>query len=470
MPVRMGDGRKSRLLVLVLLVFVAKDWLVACKGDGEGFATGWQAAQLIETDDTGDASSPHIALDPSGKGQAVWAQSDGIHSNIWANRYSPSEGWATAGLLETDDTGNASSPQIALDAQGNGLAVWRQYDGISYNIWANRYTQSGGWELAELIENDDADPTDPEIALDTNGNGLVVWSGSKSYPPNLYYVIMANRYTPAGGWETDQCIFDDFLLYSYSPRVAMDANGNGLAVWHTFSVLGATRAPPADSFMFSRYTPEGGWEMPHFLNGYGYQRIRISLDANGNGMAVMIGDSGILARRYTPEGGWEELKKISNGDSGTSPDSAPQIALDPNGDGLAVWSQSDGTRSNIWSSRYTQAAGWELAELVEIDDAGDTQESQVVLNARGDGLAVWSQSDGTRFNIWANRYTSTDGWEGAELIETDDTGDAVEPQLALSDNGYGVAVWSQSDGTRYNIWANTFIFENTFILGSGDSP
>ncbi|MGC2165325.1 MAG: hypothetical protein WA632_04865, partial [Gallionella sp.] len=101
--------------------------------------TGWGAAELIETDDTDSALSPQIAFDSSGNALAVWQQRDGTRYNILANRYTAGSGWGTAKLIESDDTGDASDPQIAFDASGNALAVWQQYDGTRYNILANRF-------------------------------------------------------------------------------------------------------------------------------------------------------------------------------------------------------------------------------------------------------------------------------------------------------------------------------------------
>ena len=134
----------------------------------------------------------------------------------------------------------------------------------------------------------------------------------------------------------------------------------------------------------------------------------------------------------------------------------PQVALDADGNAVAVWHQSDGTRRNIWANRFTPSGGWGTAELIETDNVGDAFSPQVALDANGYGLAVWYQSDGTRENIWANRFTPSDGWGAAELIETDNAGNARRPQVALDANGYGLAVWSQSDGTRENVWANRF--------------
>jgi len=44
------------------------------------------------------------------------------------------------------------------------------------------------------------------------------------------------------------------------------------------------------------------------------------------------------------------------------------------------------------------------AALIRNDRAGDAVSPQVAFDASGNALAVWYQHDGTRANIWANRY------------------------------------------------------------------
>ncbi len=263
----------------------------------------WGTAAVIETN-AGNAYAPQIAIDTNGNALAVWQQHDGTRDNLVANRYTAGSGWGTASLIETDNAGNASSPQIAIDANGNALAVWNQFDGTRYNIWANRFiagTGAGtGWGTATLIETDNAG--------------------------NAYF---------------------------------------------------------------------------------------------------------------------------------------PQIAIDTNGNALAVWTQSDGTRYNIVANRYTAGTGWGTASPIETDNAGDASSlAQIAIDNNGNALAVWYQHDGARTNIWANRFISGTGagtgWGTASLIETDNTGDAYYPQIAIDTNGNALAVWHQFDGTRNNIWANRY--------------
>ena len=68
-----------------------------------------------------------------------------------AHRHRPelSAEWETPAAIETDDTGNAQQPSIAVNAAGEAVAVWMQPGGgVGINIWANRYTPAGGWGTA----------------------------------------------------------------------------------------------------------------------------------------------------------------------------------------------------------------------------------------------------------------------------------------------------------------------------------
>jgi hypothetical protein len=208
-------------------------------------------------------------------------------------------------------------------------------------------------------------------------------------------------------------------------------------------------------------TRDGQWGEPALIeisNAGDAASLQVAKDPNGNAVAVWRQSDGtrnnIWANRFTPSAGWGAAELIETDDAGNARE--PQVALDPNGNAVAVWRQSDGTHDNIWANRFTPSAGWGAAELIETDDTGDAERPRVALDPDGNAIAVRSQGDGTRDNIWANRFTSSAGWSAAELIEIDDAGDAREPQVALDPNGYAVAVWRQSDGTHDNIWANRF--------------
>jgi hypothetical protein len=137
---------------------------------------GWGVAQLIETSDLADAWYPHVAMDSIGNAVAVWYQSDGNRDNIWANRYTAGIGWGAAQLLETNNAGRAFDPRVVLDSGGSALAVWAQSDGTHDSIWANRFLVSTGWATPQLLETDaSTDHNNPALAIDSSGNAVAAW-------------------------------------------------------------------------------------------------------------------------------------------------------------------------------------------------------------------------------------------------------------------------------------------------------
>lgn len=431
--------------------------LAACGGGGGGSvaapppstAKAWGIAALIETDNVGSAYVPQISMDGSGTALVVWQQHDGTRYNLWSNRYTAGTGWGSSALIESDNAGDATDPKIAVNASGNALAVWVQHDGVRRNIVANRYTAGAGWGAAGLIETDNAGgATDPQIAIDANGNGLAVWTQDDGMHVN----IVANRYMAGSGWGTAALIEIDNAGDAADPQIAIGANGNALAVW---AQSDGTHA----NIWANRYTVGIGWGTAELIEtGYAGDAYnpRIALDPSGNGQAVWSQFDGarmnIVTNHYAAAVGWGMGTTIGGaGNAGT-----PEIAFDTNGNALAVWVESDGTHYNVWSSRCPAGSSWGTAALIETDNAGDAGSPKIAFDAVGNASAVWSQSDGTRINIRANRYTAGSGWATAALIETDNAGDANEPQIAVSANGQVQAVWYQSDGTRSNIWSNHF--------------
>lgn len=84
--------------------------------------------------------------------------------------------------------------------------------------------------------------------------------------------------------------------------------------------------------------------------------------------------------------------------------SSPRLAIDANGDVLAVGAKDAGTHTGIWASRFEAPAGWGPSLLIEGDGGGNAMEPQVAIDAAGHALVVWYQSDGATYSVWANRY------------------------------------------------------------------
>ena len=420
---------------------------------------GWQVATLVEKNNAGDALVPRIRFDTAGNAMAVWQQHDGVRFNIISNRYTPDTGWGRAELVENDNTGDALNVELATDGDGNSIALWQQHDGTRYNIWSNRYVAGTGWDTPELVETDNAgSATFPVIAFDHSGNAFAVWQQNDGIRNNIW----SNSYLQGVGWGAAELIETDDTGSAAYPRIAIDANGNALAVWQQNHEVGGNII---NSIWSNRYTSGVGWGSAELIESediYDTQGPRIGLDANGNALAVWYQRDGsrhynIWSNRYTAGVGWGTAELIDTDDAHLSYN--PQVSIDINGDALAVWWQFDAFgQGNIWANRYTSGAGWGTPELIETDNSGSASDPQVSIGANGNALAVWYQNDGNNVaSIWSNRYVSGVGWGNSELIETNDAGSAVGPQVDIDTNGNALAVWYQFDGTRNNIWSNYWV-------------
>lgn len=401
----------------------------------------WRTAELIETDDAADATSPQVAFDGAGNAVAVWRQGGGTRNNkVWSNTWSPGSGWGTAELIETDESGLVLGPQIATSSAGNAIAVWQQYDGSSkYNIRANTWSPDSGWSTSEVIHNNTGRGYHPKVDVDSVGNAVVVWQQGSN--------IVANTWSPGSSWGVPESIEADDAGNADYPQIAVASAGNAIAVWQQddgsrYNIWGRT------------WSPDSGWGTAKLLENDDdgtAQRQQVAADSAGNAIAVWRQSDGmrygIRANTWSPDNGWGSAKLIDIDDAGHA--DYPQIAFNSAGKAIALWQQGSSIAANTWSSDN----GWGTAEVIATDDA---RNPQIAMDSAGNAIAVWHKDDNAQSNIYAKTYSPDNGWGIAKLIETDDAGGAKFPQVAIDDAGNAIVVWSQHDGTRDNIRASRF--------------
>jgi hypothetical protein len=89
----------------------------------------------------GRVSENRVWKDPD----PVVIQSDGLHLDIWSNAYLPGIGWDTARPIDPNrqEAGRVQGADIAIDPNGNGVAVWKRDDPDLQRpggtVWAARY-------------------------------------------------------------------------------------------------------------------------------------------------------------------------------------------------------------------------------------------------------------------------------------------------------------------------------------------
>jgi hypothetical protein len=407
----------------------------------------WGTARPIE-DRIASASAPRVAMDPQSNAVAVWVQSYGIEPSIWSNRFTPLTDWGDAELIETNNDvptmgpQAAMGPQVAMDAQGNAVAVWLQQDDAQSPpfsfIWSSRFTPSEGWGTAMMLYLAQGYAEAPQIAMNAQGNWIAVWQAEDSALPAWFI------WSSSGDILNDDESAMDHVVNA--PHVAMDAQGNALAAWQEWD---GTRT----GIWFNRFTVSGSWGGPESLeNNDGHAASPfVAMDPQGNAVVAWLQtggtDPGAWAKRFTPPSTWEGAKRIDTGAGATG---TPQVVMDAQGNALAVWRQSDGS---TWSNRSALTGDWGTPEPVDNID-GAAFRLLLAMNARGNGVAVWFTNDGMDSSIWSNRFTSSGSWGTAELVE--DLGGSVysSPHVAIDPEGNAVAVWAQRKDNAVDVWSN----------------
>ncbi|MBC8055752.1 MAG: hypothetical protein H7Y61_04175 [Rhizobiales bacterium] len=416
-------------------------------------AKSWGPPQLIETDDLGNAELVHVAANAIGQAIAVWQQAGSVTINIFAARYTPGIGWGAREPIDITPF-TSQQPRVAIDAQGNAIVVWMNSDNFRTNIWARRYTPAGGWGSAQLIETGDGGADGPQVAFDGAGNAIAVFSQGDGPLTSL----MANRFVPGSGWGTASAIESDSTGAALAPAIAVDTNGNAVVVW-----VWANVSVPGHNVWANRYTAGAGWGTAGPIDvGYAPNVTaapQVALDGAGSAIAVWHRPDGsspfdtIWTSRYVDGDGWGAPSLLETDDTNSARNA--RVAFDAGGNATVVWTQSDGVHTNVLANRFTAGAGWGTPLLIETDNGGSAHEAQLVVDGNGNVTAVWWQIAGFTTNIWSNRYEPGSGW-GTALIIDNAPEYARGPQIAVDGFGNVVAAWDQITASRKDIWATTY--------------
>ena len=455
--------------LLRLTVGTAFALLLACGGGGGGGSTpvapsspagAWQGSHLTEIGVFNDAWYPAVAMDGTGRALATWYQISGSTSAIWANAFAPaSGGWQGEGTLEPALT-PAINPKVAINDSGAGMIVWEQSDGTQDRVYGMHYQTgvAGSYGPQVLISTTLADAGIPAVAVNAGGSAVVAWIQSDG----VNYHAWANLYTPGSGWATPTQLETSATDSSTTPMAAIDDAGNAVVVWQRALDLNALPY----TVWASRWQG-GAWSTSPTVLHAGSGDTGNPAISMGSGGAIaawtesLDGGSSyqIHTSRWTPgTDAWSTPVRVSP--TSESAD-MPSIAVDGSGNALMVWQQTFGgaataTALNVASSQFSAATGWSSVRRLDTL-SGSVGPAAVAMNASGCANVVWNQLDGVSLSIFGTRYAPSGGWGTATALETDQSGYAYSPAIAVGANGDAMAVWYQKDGAGLrHIYTNRF--------------
>lgn len=304
--------------------------------------------------------------------------------------------WGDPLVLSTS-MAETPNPVVDVDEFGNGLAAWQAIGSVRSDTVASAYTPATGWTSPRIIDSLDSNVSSPRVLVDESGAGYVVWKQDAAAVSDLWAIARADT----GTWS--------------APQLVEIVSGNV----HGFAIAAA---------------PGAG------------ARIAWSQD-NGT-------SNEIFSRTISPGGSLGLLESIAASGSNFDSDGVA-LAIAQDGSSICSFSSYDGTRRNLFASRFAPGSGWASAQSLE----SVTQHAEVldvVFGQNGAALTLWqlNSSPNPQRTLWSNRFTTSNGWGAPERVDADQFGVAASGgRLAFLPDGDAVAIWTQgTGGIRDLVW------------------
>ncbi len=320
-------------------------------------------------------------------------------------------------LVNSYTTGYQLLPAAAMDADGGFVVVWlsRDQDGERGGIYAQRFKPNGSPDGAEFLVNTTttSDQSYPGVAMDADGDFVVVWDSQQGVDSGVFTDIYARRYSRSGVAQGDEFLVNTVVTGDQTqPAAAMNADGDFVLAWRGQG-------------------PEG------LSSGLELQRYR----ADG-----------------TPVGGEVEVSTNTR----AADENSPAVAMAADGSFIVAWDSRvpaiwpDPYNREVWVRRFSAAGDPLGAEsVVSTYTTGPQLEPSIALDASGAFVVAWTSwvpeigptQDGSGTGVYAQWYSALAEPLGPEVpLATYTTGDQMYPVVAPTVGGDFVAGWAGGSG------------------------
>jgi hypothetical protein len=362
----------------------------------------------VNTYTTDTQRSVVVASDANGRLAVVWESygQDGDRYGVYGRRYDSTGIPGPEFRVNDYTTHHQDRAKVAMDASGSFVVVWESYNqlgpGRFWEVFARRYNAAGVAQGAtEFLVNayTTGSQTDPDVAMDAVGNFVVVWrSEQDGSGPGIF----GQRFNAAGVPQGGEFQINTYTTgYQNFPAVSMSTQGDFVVTWESDGQDGDQSGVFAQRFDAAGVRQGVEFRVNQYTTG-DQSSPDVALDGQRNFVVTWTGpfqdgsDYGVLARAYHATGVAEGNEFVLNA---FTPGNQLASALVPQPGGRFVTSWvsyfQDGDHFGMFGRRYATdpifADGFESADLsawsASSTDGGDLSVSaSAALNFTGVGL------------------------------------------------------------------------------------
>jgi hypothetical protein len=429
-----SPGVKRRLQVMFVLLAAA----IACAvlPPAAVAAPAWLAPAAL-TAPTSSVSSVDAGSSASGDVTAAWLRWTGS-SYIVEAATRPAGGRFTVKQLQALP-GLASDVKVAVNRRGDSIVAWRRTNATP-EIWASTRTAGGSFTVPQAIASVPGQQTlDPAVAINDRGDMMVVWrlagSPSGTYREQIYGAFRAS----GGSFITAPISTSD--AWNQVPRVSLDPTGKATVVWSYWNGnisptccdnIARVRVRAANGTLGAQRDLSAGAPT-------GYPMFAtVGIDSTGNAIAVWSHWNGTSfdvqgATRAAASDNWNQLPAFGTSAS-ASYGNEPQVAVDVNGNAVAIWRAANGTIQVA-----SRAAGGSFGAPQTGISAPSAFSPHIAIDPAGNAIALWQRQDpdGTRIESSVRPLGGSFG--GVKTVSG--ATDAAAPALGVDGKGNAFAIW-----------------------------
>ncbi|HET8565505.1 MAG TPA: PKD domain-containing protein [Solirubrobacterales bacterium] len=398
-----------------------------------------------------------VAIDAQGNATAVWVQWAGLgDAKILEAATRPAGGSWSAPVQLSEAGEQALSPKVVVDANGDAAVIWEAFTGSNNEIVrAATRPADGAWSQAVALSDVDGYSGSPDITIDPQGNATAVWTTG----PQFEYGFVQTATHPAGGTWSQPVALSDENAASVSPHIAADSQGDLTAIWDAGGEEGVIQ---------SKTRPAGGEWSSAAVDVSGEDGLssnaQIAIDGQGDAVAVWQQKDAPVASGFhyfvqtarRVSGSWSSPLTISREDGLAI---NPGLAVDPDGNATVAWAWiplAAATATGLQARTGTAGGTWGSIVYVATRPSGSGSSEgaiQLLADQQGDVTVIWLGWSAPNDVVRSARRPAAGEWSSPVTLST---GESLIPASAINPQGTITAVWSGRQGTTQAVRSRVF--------------
>jgi len=352
---------------------------------------------------------------------------------------------------------NQSYPSIAMDHNGNFVVVWIDYRNIRRDIYGQRFDRLGN-PLGVNFKVNDTESGDyigfVDVAMNAKGDFVVIWMDNRKNKSDMY----GQRYNSTGSPVGCNFQVNNDLLNSsnYLPSVSMNPSGEFIVVWinfqNTFHILG------------QRYSPTGertgdNFEVVNLQGGkVDYFPPNVAINPKGDFVVTWFAvfsesRQGVYAIRVNATNEILESEFKANDSDNLSTPAKPDVAIDAPGNFVITWLEGTSGSHGLFAQRYN-FKGEALGHNFKVNESIKPipkRFPKVTMNLSKEFTIAWVELR-DMLTIYIQHYNQHGEPQGANFRVTDfgQTWGPTNIDITKTPSGYFALTWDGYECTSDN--------------------